>query len=64
MRQTLIGRNVRAAVGRLACRAPLPSSGGLPRMIPASTSEISTPRRYEVAGFLFAGGYRLLSVSI
>ena len=59
-----IGRNVRATLGRLACRAPPPFSGGLPRMIPASTSEISAPRRYEVAGFLFAGGNRLLSISI
>jgi hypothetical protein len=33
-------------------------------MIPASTSEISAPRRRDVAGFLFAGGNRLLSVSI
>ena len=64
MRQLLIGRNVHAAPGRLACRAPPPTSGGLPRMIPASTSEISAPRRHDVAGFLFAGGNRLLSVSI
>jgi len=33
-------------------------------MIPACTSEISAPRRYDFAGFLFAGGNRLLSVSI
>jgi hypothetical protein len=33
-------------------------------MIPASTSEISAPRRYDVAGLLLAGGNRLLSVSI
>ena len=33
-------------------------------MIPASTSEISAPQRYDVAGLLFADGNRLLSVSI
>jgi hypothetical protein len=33
-------------------------------MIRASTSEISAPRRYDAAGFLFAGANRLLSVSI
>jgi hypothetical protein len=64
MPQFLIGRNVRAALGRLARRTPPPSSGGLPRMIRASTSEISAPRRYDAAGFLFAGANRLLSVSI
>lgn len=52
-----------AALGRLACRTPPPSSPGLPRMTPASTSEISAPRRYDVARF-FADGNRLLSASI
>ena len=33
-------------------------------MISASTNEMSAPRRYDVAGFLLAGGNRLLFVSI
>jgi hypothetical protein len=33
-------------------------------MIPASTNEMSAPRRNDAAGFLLAGGNRLLSASI
>ena len=33
-------------------------------MISASTNEMSAPRRYDIAGFLVAGGNRLLSASI
>jgi hypothetical protein len=63
MRQLLIGRNVRARPGA-ARLPPATSSSGPPRTISASTSEMSAPRRYDVAGFLLAGGNRLLSASI
>jgi hypothetical protein len=63
MRQPLIGRNVRRPeAARLPC--PATSSSGPPRMIPASTSEMSAPRRYDIACFLLADGNRRLSASI